>query len=374
MLLFKSGFASAQGDDRYLINAAVTTGQILKHSERISELAKSNTNTFILDYGIRTNQWFAWGEEYGNPYIGLTFFYNPFSDPSLDFASGLIVFFENKLHLWKSPLFFNYHLGSGIVYVNNIFDEETNSENEAISTYLNHGLNARIGFGYEFSSQWSIKVESSLLHFSNTSVYKPNYGINIINHCAGLSYRFGDSRNAVTKEVAPRASDEFIILYNAGTRQVAYQDPYVFVHNLNLEYNRQIAYILNIGLGWAIMDAGISYEFKKFRSPVQIQNNESLSRIKAISSGPYINLEFFFNRLSVITQGGFYLFHPHRDIVRDPETSVAYNNFINNQNEYYVFGRIGLRYRFPGHFFINLSGNTQVFKMQHLELGIGTYF
>jgi len=374
LLLLQATVATAQESDRYLINTAVTTGKILAHSDRIAELGKSQTNTFELDFGIRTNQWFAWGNEYGNPYVGLTFFYNPFSDPSLDFASGLIVFLENRLKLWESPFFFNYHVGSGIVYVNKIFDEETNSQNEAISTYLNHGLNIRAGLGYELNSQWSLKVESSVLHFSNTSVYKPNYGINIINHSAGLSYRFGERKDATVKKVEPRASGEFVVMYNAGTRQIGYQDPYVFVHNLSFEYNRQIAYILNLGLGWAVMDAGVSYEFKKFRSTAQILNDVTLSRAAAISSGPYINMEFFLNRLSFIAQGGYYLFHPHRDIIKDPETSTAYNNYINNQNEYYIFGRIGMRYRFPRHFFINLSGNTHIFKMQYLELGIGTYF
>ncbi len=61
------------------------------------------------------------------------------------------------------------------------------------------------------------------------SFYKLNYGINIWDLNVGITYRFKENDIAKFEEVLVKKK-EFVILYNARTRQIAYNHPYLFVH------------------------------------------------------------------------------------------------------------------------------------------------
>ncbi|MEQ9262289.1 MAG: acyloxyacyl hydrolase [Owenweeksia sp.] len=378
LLLLGAGFSLKSQINPSFISLSVGRGEVLRHSSddqtTIPDLGRISLYSIYADVGIDAASTFSWASAFDNPKVGLTLLGSSYSSSSIDYVGGVLVFLSNKYDLFRSPLFFYYHVGWGITYTNNIYDLESNRTNESVSTYLNATTDARIGLGLRLSESWRFQAGGSLLHSSNMGLKKPNYGINQYNLMAGLSYEFGSESSVIEAKEQKFPRQEVLVIGHIATRQVAYNDAYLLVGNLNVEYNRVLNRVLRAGVGMALMEDGIAYEHKKYLKPLEGQDYKPLGPAETLSFGTHLNLELCFNRLSLVGQLGYYWLHPYRDIRASSALPEAYADYMKYHNEHYIYNRIGYRYRFNSGLVISLIGKTQLFKIQFTEFGIGYSF
>ncbi len=358
-------------------NFSVGRGEVLKHSDNqnnYTDLGTISYQSFTLDAGLEASSVFTWADAFDNPKTGLTFLGSRFSDPSIDYVLGLLVFISKEYALFNSPVFWYYHVGYGLTYTGNTFNQETNYSNETVSTRVNASTNLRTGLGIRFAENWRLRLGGSLLHSSNVGVRKPNFGINQYELMLGLGYQFRADKPPLEPKESTLPEQEFLLMGHIGPRQVAYEDPYLAVYDIDVEYNRMINRVIRLGLGMTLMEDGIAYEHKKYLEPVEGEVYESLGFFEALTFGTHLNLELAFNRLSLVGQVGYYWKHPHRDIRQEPNLPVDYSEYMDYHNEHYIYNRIGYRYRHKSGLVISLIGKTQLFKIQYTSLGLGYSF
>lgn len=372
LFIFTGPFLACQTKSYSSAALHIRQGTVIQHTiSGISDRDVISATTLCADIGISSSSYFSWAKAYNNPIIGVSVLGSYYSDPSINYGVSVLGFLSNRYVLYNSPLFFHYHTGLGLSYIGNVFDIKDNYTNESVSTHLNAIMDLRAGIGLKILTNWNFFTSVNLLHSSNMGFRKPNYGINLIDWSAGLSYEWNIQKEVVRADRHDLPNQELLITGHVGTRQIAYQDPYLLTGNINLEYNRLLTPILRGGIGGAGMEDGILYEHKKYLYNTQGESYRSLNRWQALSLGTHLNLELIFNRLSLVGQCGYYWYHPHRNLQKALSLPANYLTYIKYTNKYYVYNRLGFRYRFQSNFVVSITGKTQLFKIQFMEFGLG---
>ncbi|MGB0176509.1 MAG: acyloxyacyl hydrolase [Owenweeksia sp.] len=356
---------------------SVATGEVKRRSNTqtdFPDLGRITYNSLYADLGMEAASGFSWADAFDNPKTGLTLLGSSYSSPSIDYVIGLLAFISNEYSLFGTSLSWYYHAGWGITYTGNTFDIETNYSNETVSTNLNASTDVRTGLSLRISENWRIRAGGALFHSSNVGVKKPNYGINQYNLMLGVNYQFRKDGPPLDVNERPMPEQEFLLMGHIAPRQVAYNDPYLLVGDLNFEYNRLLNRAIRAGVGMTLMEDGIAYEHKKYFKPVEGESYKPLGFAESLSFGTHLNLELVFNGLSLVGQVGYYWRHPYRSIKESPDLPEAYANYMEYTNEKYIYNRIGYRYRFKSGLIISLIGKTQLLKIQFTELGVGYSF
>ncbi len=273
LLVFGAGYDLKCQIAPSFTSVSIAKGEVQRRSDDqsdIPDLGRISYYSLYADIGVNAASGFSWADAFDNPQVGLTVLGSSFSSPSIDYMLGLLAFIAKDYPLFSSPVFCYYHAGWGITYTGKVFDRETNYTNESVSTHLNASTDVRVGLGVSLSENWKVRVGGALFHSSNVGVKKPNYGINQYNLMLGLNYQFRKDGPLLEVKESPLPKQEFMITGHIAPRQIAYQDPYLLVWDVNAEYNRILNRVIRAGFGMALMDDGIAYEHKKYFKPVAL--------------------------------------------------------------------------------------------------------
>ena len=154
------------------------------------ELEKFNSHfpSFELSLQKQTFGTHRWEKEYDYPIVGLSFW-----------GSGIGGFKEigngyALLPFINFPLFrnnkstFNFRLGIGLGYLENMFDNKNNYKNFAIGSHLNMAANLQFEYRLALSERFVFSSGFTLMHFSNGSTKTPNYGLNMLMGSVSMAY------------------------------------------------------------------------------------------------------------------------------------------------------------------------------------------
>ena len=339
--------------------AQVYFGKIIKHNPTFEPEITSNTLMYELSIIRKSKFNQLWESLHNHPQVGIAFMYSDYNQPEI-FGKAYSVFPHLRLTLIEKNRSIGYlRLGSGLSWLNKPFDVIENPTNNVIGSHLNNVSQIKFGYVYTFNEQVQANLGFGLTHFSNSSVRKPNLGINVIAAKVGLQY--------VPQPILPKERLEDLPSYNSSIRyhvrtSLALSSvsppggPTYPVYILNFGIQKQLSLKNIAGIG---IEAEQNRAIKDFISQQEIftENlNKNSSRVQA-----FLYDEFIFGKIGLSGQMGYYIFAPFR-----ASSDVTFK--IGAQ--YYVLDH----YRHTRQLYIGAFLKSHLSVAAYYEMGVGYVF
>ncbi|WP_339629053.1 acyloxyacyl hydrolase [uncultured Maribacter sp.] len=354
-LLFSITFCFSQESTelkKYTLDANQFYGSIILHNPDISHLINAHPGGIILSYNRKTYGAEAWEELYNYPDLGFSFIYQDMNYETLGknyslYAHYNFYFFKRNMQL---------RVGQGIAYTSNPYDKTTNFRNNAYgsdflsSTYLMfnyHKENIFKGLGF--------KAGVSIIHYSNANFRAPNTSTNTMALNAGLVY---DLDGGTEIEYVHREKEMFTepVRYNFALRtglnesDVINSGQYGFVV-LSAYADKRLGRKSAIQMGTDVYFSNFLKELIRYQSIAFPENNvaadDDYKRV-----GVFVGHELFINKMSIISQLGYYVYYPF-------------------DFEGRMYNRMGLKRYFGDKVYGAITLKSHGAKAEAVELGIG---
>ena len=355
ILFFSIAFCFSQESPKlkkYTLDANQFYGSIILHNPDISHLINAHPGGVILSYNRKTYGSKAWEELYNYPDLGYSFIYQDMNYGTLGknyslYAHYNFYFFKRNMQL---------RVGQGIAYTSNPYDKTTNFRNNAYgsdflsSTYLMfnyHKENIFKGLGF--------KAGVSIIHYSNANFRAPNTSTNTMALNAGLVY---DLDGGTEIEYVHREKEMFTepVRYNFALRtglnesDVINSGQYGFVV-LSAYADKRLGRKSAIQMGTDVYFSNFLKELIRYQSIAFPENNvaadDDYKRV-----GVFVGHELFINKMSIISQLGYYVYYPF-------------------DFEGRMYNRMGLKRYFGDKVYGAITLKSHGAKAEAVEFGIG---
>ena len=357
LLLFASPFfIFAQEGNRtkkYVLDVNQFNGTILLHSPDIAHLITEHPNGYILSLNQKRFGDEEWEAEFGYPDTGYTFIYQNTQNPTLGDSFG--VYAHYNFYFFKRNV--QLRIGQGIAYNTNPYDRDTNFRNNAYGSHILSSTMAMLNFQKEnIVAGFGVKAGLSLIHYSNANVKAPNTSTNTAALNFGLTY---DLDGGLSYDFIPKTPREKVIepirynlIFRSGVNESDEIGSGQFGFAIFSAYaDKRLSRKSAIQLGSEIFFSNFLKELIRFQSTsfpeLNVAPDTDFKRV-----GVFIGHELFVNKLSVITQLGYYVYYPF-------------------DFEGRVYNRIGLKRYFGKKLFGNVTLRSHGAAAEAVEFGIG---
>lgn len=324
-----------------------------------THLITGHPQGFLFSWNKRSFGKKIWEQYFNYPDIGFTLGYQDFKNRSLGelySAYGHYNFyFFNRAS--QNKLIFS--LGLGLGYNTNPYDKFTNNKNVALGSHINLSSYFKLYYQREnLIKNIGLQFGFNFLHASNASLKAPNKGINSYGLNIGLNYNLNPK-----KEVFINSVDT-----------INYKEP---IHlNLALLAGANESDFINTGIyPFLVVSLFADKRINKksalqFGTELHIHNYiKEHIKFKTIFNGDVTSTDFpewkrvsifaghelFINKLSIITQIGYYLYSPA----------------ILNES---IYQRVGIKTYFGKSIFASLGIKVHIINAESFEFGIGYRF
>lgn len=357
LLLFATPFfILAQESTRtkkYVLDINRFNGNILLHDSSIAHLITERPDGFIFSINQKRFGEEEWEEDYGYPDTGLTFIYHNSNNTILGdnysvYAHYNFYFFNRNVQL---------RIGQGISYATNPFDRDTNFRNNAFGSDILSSTLLMLNYHREnIIGGLGVKAGLSLIHFSNANFRAPNTSTNTAALNLGLTYDLdgGLSRDFIQKTAKKKITEpiRYNLIFRSGLNESDVVGSGQFGFAIFSAYaDKRLSSKSAIQLGSEIFFSNFLKELIRFQSTsfpeLNVAPDTDFKRV-----GVFIGHELFVNKLSVITQLGYYVYYPF-------------------DFEGRVYNRIGLKRYFGKKLFGNVTLRSHGAAAEAVEFGIG---
>ncbi|MDY7394592.1 acyloxyacyl hydrolase [Aureibaculum sp. 2210JD6-5] len=350
----------SQENNHTLLQVEYFYGNILKHKKKISHLAISNPQGFVISYNRKTTAQDKNLAHYNFPDWGFSFIYQDFNNTTLGktFVAQLnySFYFGNR----ANKNLFYLKLGQGIAYNTNPFNLETNNKNIAFGSHLL--ANTTLGFNYKrknILNAFDATVGFTLSHYSNGTIKSPNLGLNTLSLITGVSYNF-DADNPIDYN-GPIQEDNIInkepIKFNfqfsgginssgnIGTKQFPFYIGSIYA-------DKRVGRKSILQFGGEIFISKFLKELIAYNAVAfpELPNQDGKADYKRVSL--IVGHELDINNFSILTQFGYYVYYPYP-----------------YETRYYE--RVGVKKYFGKKWFATASIKAHLFLAESIDLGIG---
>ena len=354
LLFFCFGFAQ-DGDipKKYTMDISQFYGSILLHNPDISHLITNHPGGVIIGFNRKRFGHEDWEADLGYPDTGFSFVYQDMNNPTLGKHFGLYAHYN--FYFFKRNL--QFRVAQGISYNTNPYDRTENFRNNAYGTHLlsstmlmfnYHKENILAGLGF--------KAGISLLHYSNANFKAPNTSTNTMAFNFGLTYDLNQAVELDYLEPEPKEKIKEPIRYNLVLRggvnesDVINMGQYGFAI-VSAYADKRLGNRSAIQLGTDIFFSNFLKELIRYQSisfpELDVAPDTDYKRV-----GVFVGHELFVNKLSVVTQLGYYVYYPF-------------------DFEGRVYNRIGLKRYFGDKVFGAVTLKSHGAKAEAIEFGIG---
>ncbi|MET1257841.1 acyloxyacyl hydrolase [Flagellimonas sp. DF-77] len=356
LFLFFLVISNAQENDhgpKYVLDFNRFNGSILLHNPDIAHLITSRPDGYLISLNRKRFGESEWESDYGYPDTGFTFIYQDMNNPTLGEHFG--VYAHYNFYFFKRNL--QLRIGQGIAYNTNPYDRQSNFRNNAYGSHLLSSTMALLNYQKErLFHGFGLKAGLALIHYSNANFRAPNTSTNT------MAFNFG-----ITYDLNPDKDPSYI------EREKKIFEPLPIAMNVVLRGGINESDVVNSGqFGFWILSA---YAEKRLgrKSALQVGADffasyflKDLIRFQSISfpemevdadtdfkrAGVFLGHELFINKLSVITQLGYYVYYPF-------------------DFEGRVYNRIGLKHYFGDRWFGAVTLKSHAAAAEAVEFGIG---
>ncbi|WP_222983319.1 acyloxyacyl hydrolase [Flagellimonas meishanensis] len=348
------GFSQTQEEPKkYVLDASQFYGSILLHNPDISHLITEHPGGIILGINRKTYGHKDWESRFGYPDTGFSFVYHDTNNSTLGTHYGLYAHYN--FYFLKRNL--QFRIAQGLAYNTNPYDKDENFRNNAYGTHLQSST--LVMFNYHKENLFAglgFKAGISLIHYSNANFKAPNTSTNTIAFNAGLTY---DLDAGETHEYLPSKTGEKIIepiRYNLVFRSGVNESDVIDLGQygfwiLSAYADKRLGRLSAIQVGTDVFFSNFLKELIRFQSTsfpeLEVAPDTDFKRV-----GVFLGHELFVNKMSVITQLGYYVYYPF-------------------DFEGQVYNRIGLKRYFGDKVFGAITLKSHAAKAEALEFGIG---
>lgn len=341
-----------QEHKKYTLDANQFYGSIILHNPDISHLITAHPGGLILSYNRKTYGSEEWEQLFNYPDVGYSFIYQDMNNETL--GKNYSLYAHYNFYFLKRNM--QLRVGQGIAYTTKPYDKETNFRNNAYgsdflsSTYLMfnyHRENIVAGLGF--------KTGISLIHYSNANFRAPNTSTNTMAFNLGLVYDMDGGKEVDYQHREKKTATEpirFNFALRAGLNESDVIDSgqygfYVFSAYTDKRLGRKSA----IQLGADAFFSNFLKELIRYQSIAFPENNvnpdDDYRRI-----GLFVGHELFINKMSIISQLGYYVYYPF-------------------DFEGRMYNRMGIKRYFGDRIFGAVTLKSHGAKAEAVEFGIG---
>ena len=329
-------------------------GNIALHNNDILHLIQGHPEGVILGWNRKTYGFSAWEQRYNYPDYGLSLAYQNLKNNVL--GNVISAYAHYNFYFFKRKLMFR--IGQGLAYTNHPYDKVDNFRNNAFGSHVMSSTYALLNYKKErVFHNFGFQVGVALLHYSNANVKAPNTSINSVTLNLGVTYHF-DEDEPEYQYTLPDNDRRFTqpVKYNmvfrsginesdiVGSGQFPF---YVISGYADKRINRKSA----LQLGTDVFFSNFLKELIYYRAVAfqeeDVSGDEDFKRV-----GIFAGHELFVNKISFVTQLGYYLYYPF-------------------DFEGRTYFRLGLKRYFNKSWFGALSLKSHGANAEAVEFGIG---
>lgn len=346
-------FSQDENDNNFSLDASLFYGTILEHNPDIAHLITDHPTGFILSYNKKTYGLNAWESRFNYPDWGFSFIYQDMKNPVLGENYG--VYAHYNFYFLKRNL--NLRIGQGIAYNTNPYDKETNFKNNAYGSHLLSTTYLMLNYKKEnIFKGFGVQAGVSVIHYSNANFKAPNTSTNSFVFNVGTNYLF-DYENE--PEYIPSTEDKKFtekIKYNLAFRTGVNESDiigvgqfpfYIISAYADKRLNRKSAIQVGADVFFSKFLEELIYYYSVAFPELGVSGDEDWKRV-----GVFVGHELFVNKMSIITQLGYYVYYPY-------------------DFEGRVYNRIGLKRYVGDTFYGAITLKSHGAKAEAVEFGIG---
>ena len=329
------------------------SGNIVRHNDDILHLITGHPEGFIVSYNKKTFGYDDWSQFYNYPDYGFSFSYQNLKNEFL--GENLALYAHYNFYFLKRNLMLR--IGQGLAYTNNPYDKETNFRNIAFGSRLMSSTYLMLNYKKEnLFKRFGVQAGLSFIHYSNANIKAPNTSVNTLAFNVGVNYNLDDTslieyqQNEVTNDFNEPVKFNFVLRAGINESDAIGSGQYGF-YILSAYADKRLGRKSAIQLGTEVFVSNFLKEWVRYRGiafpEAGVKGDEDYKRV-----GVFAGHELFINKLSVITQLGYYVYYP-----------------VDFEGRTYV--RIGMKRYFGKKWFGALTLKSHGAKAEAVEFGIG---
>ncbi|MDT0559018.1 acyloxyacyl hydrolase [Ichthyenterobacterium sp. W332] len=327
-------------------------GNIALHNDDILHLITGHPEGFLLSWNKKTFGHNDWEQRYNYPDYGITFSYQNLKNSVLGNNYGLYAHFN--FYFFKRYVMLR--IGQGLAYTTNPYDKVDNFKNVAFGSKLLSSTFLMLNYKKErIFKNFGFQAGLSLLHYSNANVKAPNASINSITFNLGVNYNFEDEDEDFIDNLEEEKYTEpfrYNIVFRSGINESDVIDSGQFPFYILSAYtDKRLSRKSAIQLGTDVFFSNFLKELIYYKSvsfpEENVSGDEDYKRV-----GVFVGHELFINKLSILTQLGYYVYYP-----------------FDFEGRTYI--RVGVKRYFGKKWFGALTLKSHGAKAEAVEFGIG---
>lgn len=349
------GLCFAQDDNgqkKLALDISQFYGSILLHNPDIAQLITSHPGGVILGLNKKHFGSEQWEADYNYPDTGYTFIYQNMNNPTLGEHFG--VYAHYNFYFFKRNV--QFRIGQGIAYNTNPYDREKNFRNSAYGSDFLSSTMLMANFQKEnLVAGLGIKAGISLIHYSNANFKAPNASTNTFAFNAGVVYDLNHREDSEFKsyqkeQIAEPIRFNGVMRSGLNEGDVVGSGQFAFLV-LSAYADKRLGRKSAIQVGGDFFLSYFLKELIRFQAnsfpEMMVDPNADFKRV-----GLFVGHELFINKLSVVTQLGYYVYYPF-------------------DFEGRVYNRIGLKRYIGDKFFGSVTLKAHSAAAEAVEFGIG---
>ncbi|MGV6830744.1 MAG: acyloxyacyl hydrolase [bacterium] len=344
--------AKAQETDPWSLDVNYFTGNIALHNDDILHLIQGHPEGFILSWNKPTFGDEAWQQRYNYPDYGISFSYQNLKNEIL--GNNYALYAHYNFYFLKRRLMLR--IGQGLAYTTNPYDKETNFRNTAFGSRIMSSTYLMLNYKRtHLFNRFGVQAGLSFIHYSNANVKAPNTSINSIVFNVGVNYSLAEKDpeyNYIMEDEKFTEPIKYNVVFRSGINESDVVDSgqfpfYILSAYADKRINRKSA----LQIGTDVFFSNFLKELIKFRS-VSFPEDPVDADTDYKRVGLFVGHELFINKLSIVTQFGYYVYYPF-------------------DFEGRTYQRIGFKRYFGDQWFAALTLKSHAAKAEAVELGIG---
>ena len=287
-------------------------GRIITHTPIFLPSITESSSVFFLRHICQTNGSQLWHQYHHYPIVSWQGIYGRFGNRSV-FGEGFgLVRSIGFVNRWDN-FSLRYTLGSGLAYISRPYHRLNNTTNNVIGSHWNNYTTVQTSAVWQAANHWAVLGEGSLTHFSNARSQAPNLGINVAAAGVTLRYSFdtdiAPNQSATLPDLPPFVRSKWHIgmrlAYGQHAGETAWGPSFpIYVADVFVTKRWRPA--------WQFL-AGVEtnyYESIRWFVLNQVAFPSNQATAKALKVAPYLGVESFFGRFSLLLTTGFYAYNP----------------------------------------------------------------
>lgn len=327
------------------------SGNIALHNNDILHLITGHPEGVIFSYNKKTFGNDSWEARYNYPDYGGSLIFQNLRNDNLGKNIGVYGHF-NFYFLNRNLML---RIGQGLAHTSNPYDKIENPKNIAFGTRILSSTYAMINYKKDrLFNGVGLQCGLTLVHYSNANIKAPNTSINTVALNLGVTYHLDDEVSEFIESQDSKFTEsiKYNLAFRAGINEsdIVGSGQYAF-YIFSGYADKRLTHKSAIQFGADVFFSNFLKELIYYKSVAfpedNVSGDEDYKRV-----GIFAGHELFINKLSVVTQMGYYIYYPY-----------------DFEGRTYI--RIGLKRYFGNKLFGALTLKSHGAKAEAVELGIG---